>query len=234
MPDPVEERAPLERVVQLSGAIRGQHDGRPATCLDRPELGDGDLEVREDLQQERLELLVGPVHLVDQQDDLLVGVDGLEQRPPDEELRAEELVLGDGSLLRRSDVEQLARVVPLVHRVRDVEPLVALEPDQPRGKRCSERLRSLRLPHSRLPLEQQRLLEREREEERRREPPIRQVVDLAQCSFELVDRAEAHRRRVHRPSGDLGRDRLTCEGADLGQKKSPFASRSDTIPGVGT
>ena len=60
------------------------------------------------------------------------GVDRLEQRPADEELRAEELLLRDGALLRGADVQQLARVVPLVDGVRDVEALVALEPDQPR------------------------------------------------------------------------------------------------------
>ena len=132
MPDPVEERAPLERVVQLARAVRRQDDRGYAACADRPELGDRDLEVRQDLQQERLELLVGTVDLVDQEHDLLVGVDRLEQRPPDQELGAEELVLGDGSLLRGADVEELPRVVPLVDGVRDVEALVALEPDQPR------------------------------------------------------------------------------------------------------
>ena len=147
---------------------------------DRPELGDRDLEVREHLEQERLELLVGAVDLVDEEHDRLVGVDRLEQRPADEELGPEELLLRDRALLRGADVEELARVVPLVDGVRDVEALVALQPDQPRGERRRERLRRLGLPHARLALEQHRLLEREREEERRREPAIGQVVGLAQ------------------------------------------------------
>ena len=105
--------------------------GLPAGA-DRAELGDRDLEVGEHLEQERLELLVGAVDLVDQQHDRLVGVDRLEQRAPDQELGPEELVLGDRSFLRSADVQQLARVVPLVDGVRDIEPFVALEADQPR------------------------------------------------------------------------------------------------------
>ena len=179
VPDPVEERAPLERVVELARAVRGEDDrGLPARA-DRPELGDRDLEVREHLEQERLELLVRAVDLVDQEHDLLVGVDRLEQRPPDEELGPEQLVLGDRPLLRGADVQELARVVPLVDRVRDVEPLVALEPDQARAERRRERLRRLGLPDPRLALEQHRLLEREREEERGREPAVGQVVGFA-------------------------------------------------------
>ena len=149
--DPVEERAALERVVQLARAVRGEDHGRLAAGADRAELGDRDLEVGEHLEQERLELLVGAVDLVDQQHDRLVRVDRLEQRPPDQELGAEELVLRHGPLLRRADVEQLARVVPLVDRVRDVEPLVALQPDQLRargGRRATSQPRSCRRPAS--------------------------------------------------------------------------------------
>ena len=60
---------------------------------DRPELRNRDLEVREDLQQERLELLVGAIDLVDEEHDALVRVDRLQQWPADKELRAEQLLL---------------------------------------------------------------------------------------------------------------------------------------------
>ena len=172
-------------------------------ALDRSELRDRDLEVGEHLEQERLELLVRAVDLVDQEHDRLVGVDRLEQRTPDQELGAEELVLRDRPLLRRADVEQLARVVPLVDGVGDVEALVALQPDQPRAERRRERLRRLGLPHARLALEEHRLLEREREEERRREPAIGQIVGLAQRRLELVDRAEGHGRSLLDPLRDV-------------------------------
>ena len=189
--DPVEERAALQRVVELARPVGGEDHGRLAAGADRAELGDRDLEVGEHLEQEGLELLVGAVDLVDQEHDGLVGVDRLEQRPADQELGPEQLVLGDGSLLRGADVQQLARVVPLVDGVRDVEPLVALQPDQPRAGRGRERLRGLGLADARLALEQQRLLEREREEERGREAAVGQVVRRPERRLELVDRAEA-------------------------------------------
>ena len=60
----------------------------------------------------------------------------------------------DGALLRGADVQELARVVPLVDGVRDVEPLVALQPDQSRAEDGRERLRGLGLPDPGLALEQ--------------------------------------------------------------------------------
>jgi hypothetical protein len=196
VPDPVEEGAPLERVVELPGSVGREDDGGPSSCPHGSELRDRDLEVRQDLQEERLELLVRAVDLVDEQHDRVVGVDRLEEWPPDEVLGAEELGLGHGSLLRGADVQQLPRVVPLVDGVGDVEALVALEPDQARLESGGERLGRLRLADPGLPLEQERLLERERQEQRRREPAIREVVRLAERRLEVVDGAEGHRRSV--------------------------------------
>jgi len=60
-------------------------DGSP----DRPELGDADRVVGEDLEQERLEFLVRSVDLVDEQHrrHRVVVVDGIEERPAQEKLR---------------------------------------------------------------------------------------------------------------------------------------------------
>ena len=62
--------------------------------LDRADLRDRDLEVGQDLEQVRLELLVRPVDLVDEQHrrDAVVGLERLQERPPDEELLAEDLL----------------------------------------------------------------------------------------------------------------------------------------------
>ena len=90
--DPVVQAAPLQRVVQLPGAVGGEDHERRALRLDRADLGDADLEVGEHLEQESLELVVGPVDLVDEQHRLVAGPDRLQQRPFQQELRAEELV----------------------------------------------------------------------------------------------------------------------------------------------
>ena len=84
--DPVVQAAALERVVQLARAVRREHDQRALPCRDRAELGDRDREVGEELEQERLELVVGAVDLVDQQHRRTVVLERLQQRPPDQEL----------------------------------------------------------------------------------------------------------------------------------------------------
>ena len=174
--DPVVQAAALERVVQLPGAVGGQHHDRPPRGGDRPELGDRDREVRQELQQERLELVVGAVDLVDQQHDGLrgIGFERLQQRPAQQEAPAEQLALVDAAL-GRPQRQQLARVVPVVDRVVQVDPLVALQPDQPRAGRRRQRPRDLGLADAGLALQQQRLLERRGQVDRQRQRPVGQI-----------------------------------------------------------
>ncbi len=94
--DPVIQAAALERVVDLAGPVRGEDHARRPLGPDRADLGHGDLEVREDLEQVRLELLVGAVDLVDEEDrrDAVPRLEGLEQRALDQELGPEDVVRG--------------------------------------------------------------------------------------------------------------------------------------------
>ena len=102
--DPVVQAAALERVVDLAGPVRGQDDARRPLGPDRAELRDRDLEVRQDLEQVRLELLVGPVDLVDQQDrrNAVRRLERLEQRALDQELGAEDVVAWSPGRPRRA------------------------------------------------------------------------------------------------------------------------------------
>ena len=84
--DPVEETAPLEGVVELTRPVRRQDDDRAPVRLDRPDLRDRDLEVGEHLEEEGLELVVRAVDLVDEEDDRLLALDRLEERPADQEV----------------------------------------------------------------------------------------------------------------------------------------------------
>ena len=117
---------------------------------DGADLGDGHREIAEDLEQERLELLVRAVDLVDEEHRRLGGaaLEGLKQGAPDQELLAED-VAGGGRLrlaprLEQPDLEHLARVVPLVERRIDVQSLVALQPDELGAERAAERAAPLR------------------------------------------------------------------------------------------
>ena len=140
--DPVIEAAALERVVDFARAVRGDDDDRRMLGLDGAELRDGHLEIGEHFEQERLERLVGAVELVDQQHRRAggIGLERLQQRPLDQEALGEHVVLEPLAVvlafgLGDADRDHLRGVVPLVDRGRDVEPLVALQPDQPPAER---------------------------------------------------------------------------------------------------
>jgi hypothetical protein len=64
----VVQAAPLERVVQVPGPVRGEHGDRGQGRLLGAEFRDRDRRLGQQLEQERLELVVGPVDLVDEQD----------------------------------------------------------------------------------------------------------------------------------------------------------------------
>src|SRR5690606_28758128 len=103
---------------------------------DGPDLRDGDLEVREDLQQECLEFLVGAIDLVDQQyrRTLRVMLDRLQQGTLEQELVAEDVAADvfavDAACLLQADLEHLAQVVPLVQGGMRVQAFVALQADE--------------------------------------------------------------------------------------------------------
>ena len=65
--DPVIDAAAAQRLVQVARPVRGQHDDRLFGGAQRAALGNGNLEVGEEFEQEGLELLVGAVDFVDQQ-----------------------------------------------------------------------------------------------------------------------------------------------------------------------
>ena len=91
--EPEVEAAALQRLGQLARVVRGEDDDRHRRRRDLAQLGDRDLEVGEQLEQHRLELLVGLVDLVDQQDDRLGAGDRLHQRPLEQELLAEDVAV---------------------------------------------------------------------------------------------------------------------------------------------
>ena len=95
--DPVVEAAPLERVVEVARAVRGDdHDRRDLGRGSVPSSGTVIDHSAEHLEEEGLELVVGPVELVDQQDRrrrAVCGRDGLQQGPAHEEPLGVELAL---------------------------------------------------------------------------------------------------------------------------------------------
>ena len=201
--------------MQLARAVGGDDHGRACAGPDRADLGDRHLEVREQLEQEGLELVVGAVELVDQQHDRLVGLDRLEQRARERgsggRRGRRRRRRASAGARRAADREQLALVVPVVERLVDVDPLVALQADQARAGGRRERLRDLGLADARLALEQQRLAERERDEERRAERVVGEVA--------LARERVAQRARRRRSAAPRDRRRVVVTGAVAGASR---------------
>ena len=90
------QAAALERVVHFARAIAGDDHVRRSLGLDGPDLRDSDREVGEHLEQVRLELLIGAVDLVDQQDRRLRArvFQGAQEGPADQELFGKDVLCG--------------------------------------------------------------------------------------------------------------------------------------------
>ena len=180
--EPQVQAAALERLGELARVVRGQQHHRVGARLDPAQLGDRDLEVRQQLEQHRLELLVGLVDLVDQQHHRLLGRDRLQQRAAEQELLAEDVVLhrvpaGAGRL--GLDPQKLLAVVPLVQRLRLVQALVALEAHEPPVEIAAECLGQLGLADPGRALDQHRLAEPGRQIAHQRRRLAGQIAGLA-------------------------------------------------------
>jgi len=174
----------------------------------RAELGHRHLEVREHLEQERLELGLGLVDLVHEQHHGLVGEDRLEQRARREEAEREERVLlprdlGDrvrqrggvgeqlaDPLAQELRVEELLGVLPLVEGLALVQALVALEPDQRAARDVGQRLGQLRLADARRALDEHRPAHARRQVHDRGHPAARDVPRVPEPLLDLLDGLE--------------------------------------------
>jgi hypothetical protein len=187
--DPVIQAAPLERVVDVARAVRGQHDDRFVRGAQRAQLGDRDLELGQQLEQEALELLVGAVDLVDQQH----GRRGVGEVDRAEQRAAEQHVL---AIQRREVVapglkrEQLARIVPLVGGLGEVEALVALQPDELDAERVGEHAGEQRLAHAGRAFEEQRPLHAQRQVRAHRERVVDDIAARGEIAPHGVGRAQ--------------------------------------------
>ena len=148
-----------------------------------PELGDRHLVLGEDLEQQGLGLELHPVDLVDQEDHRLGRADGLEQRPGQEELLGEDVLfeLLPGLAGVGLDAQQLLLVVPLVEGLGLVQPLVALEADEPAPGQAGHRLGQLGLAGAGRALHQHRLGQPVGQEDHAGDPVVGQVLHAGQA-----------------------------------------------------
>ena len=187
--------------MQLTRPVGRDDDRWRLLRADGAELGDGDLKVREQLEQVALELFVRAVELVDEQHWRLGPVirQGLEQRPLDQEPLAEQfagrlLPIHFARCLHQADFKQLPGVVPLVHRLADIQALVALQTDQLGVQRGRQHFSHFSLADAGLALEEQGPPELQGEKDGCREPAIGNVVVTLEECLDVVDGGWRHQR----------------------------------------
>ena len=161
--------------MKLTGSVRSNHHDRGFGRSDAPYLGNRDRELTQHLQQECLELVVGAVEFVDQQDRAGARSDRVEEWALDQEGSAEEVVDRLALGLGRADGHQLARVVPVVQGLGRVDALVALQTDEPAIHHLRQDLCDLGLADAGLALQQQRPVERHGQVYGDREASVGQV-----------------------------------------------------------
>ena len=103
------------------------------------------------------------------------------------------LLHGRAPALREPDGQQLARVVPFVGGLGDVEPLVALQPDERGAEKGGRDLGEFGLADSSLPFEEERTLEPEGKEERRRESAVGDIPLSREFPKEFGNRGKSRR-----------------------------------------
>ena len=199
------QAAALETVGQLARIVRRRAPPAGCSCADRAELGHRDLEVRQHLEQERLELRLGLVDLVDQEHDRIGDSIACEQRARREEaVREEGVVLARDPcdrvgqrrrvrdqladpLLQELGVEELLGVLPLVERLALVEPFVALQADEPAVGDLGQRLRQLRLADARGPFDEDGAAHARGEEHHGRDAPVGDVARVLEMLLDVLD-----------------------------------------------
>src|SRR5690606_12523865 len=93
--------------------------------------------------------------------------------------------------VRRADREHLARVVPLINRVRDVQSLIALQANQVGAEDRGQNLGDLGLADAGLAFEQQRLGQLQRQENRRREARVGDILLRPESLLNVFDGVQA-------------------------------------------
>jgi hypothetical protein len=155
-----------------------------------------------------IEFRLGLVDLVHQQHHRIRRLDGLEQRPRGEKAVGEEGVVLAGDLRHRVrqrrrvgnqladpiakelGVEELLGVLPLVEGLALVEPLVALETDEPPVRDLGERLGQLRLPDARGPFDEHRPAHLRREVYHGGDSPVCDVAGILEALLDVLHRSE--------------------------------------------
>ena len=186
--------------MHFARAVRGDDHDRRRRGAHRAEFGDRHLEVGQDLEEEGLEGFVGAVEFIDEQDGGL-ALQRLEQRAGLQEAAvvdaafqrlAVRLARGFGE----ADRHQLLRVVPLIGRGREVEPVIALQPDKVARQHLRQHLRDLGLAGPRFAFEEERPAHAQREMHRGGQRAVGDIAAGREQRLGFLDRGGNRHRNI--------------------------------------
>ena len=152
--------------------------------------------VGQEFEQESLELVVGAVDLVDEQDACRSVSQRLQQRPLDQEIVGIE-IFRLARNLGLANGKQLARIVPFVEGLGGIDALVALQPYQVALQRPRQRLGGLGLADAGHALDQQRLAQRKRQIGGDGETFIGEIIGAAKRRRKNLRRIERRLQTTH-------------------------------------
>jgi hypothetical protein len=178
--------------MDFAGSIRREDDEGPVHSLHRSDLGDGDLPIREHLEQEGLEGLVGPIEFIDQQHGGPRRAECRQQRTLQQHLPRIQALGGFGAIADRArfsqaNMQQLSTHVPLVGRLRHIQALIALQPNQGRVHALRQHLGQLGLADAGLALQKERSTQLHRQEQGRGQTPVGQISLAGQHRLQCID-----------------------------------------------
>src|SRR5207247_9046073 len=158
----------------------------------------------EHLAEERLELRLGLIDLVHEEDDRRHRENRGQERARRQEPKGEERVLlagdlgdrvGQGrrvgdqladALAQELRIEELFGVLPLVERLARVEPLVALETNEPAARDLRQRLRELGLADARRPLDEHGTPHARRQVDDGGDPAARDIARIPETLLDVL------------------------------------------------
>ena len=127
-----------------------------------------------------------------------------------------------------ADRDHLRGVVPLVDRGRDVEPLVALQADQPAAERRRQHLGDLGLADAGLAFEEDRPAHLQRQEQHGRQRPVGEIVGRRQQLERVVDGGRERRGGLSASCRHLLRHGRVCRRHPVARPGMPRMARPGT------
>ena len=182
------------------------------------------MKVGEHFQQVGLELVIGTIDFIDEQHrcSTIARLDGPQQGTTHEKTLVVQFALQTSGVFAGrfttgfsgTQVQQLTRIIPVVHRLARIDAFVALQTDEFAATQGGEHLGKFGLADTGFTFEQERALQRQRQKYRSGETLVSEISRLGESITHLLNRCQRRARCRH--GNSLRRTALPSFVVDLG------------------